>query len=144
MRYLIIAFCVFLLAIEIAFPVGAVVTPPVDDIEAMIKRVEGNLRQASAVVSVAKEKSAKLVEAKVEEKAELKEAVVAAEEKVHVLEEVQEVYVASMLAAGLDTTVTETAKENDVFNGPMYEGFLQYQKNGGTEDFGYYRLYIHK
>jgi len=144
MRYLIIAFCVFLLAVEIAFPVGAVVTPPVDEVEAMLKRIEGNLRQASAVVSVAKGKSAALVAQKQVEKAELKEAVVAAEEKVQTLEAVQEVFVAKMVAAGVDTTLVETAVENDVFNGPMYQAFLEYQKNGGTEDFGYYRLYIHK
>jgi hypothetical protein len=144
MRYLIISFCVFLLAIEIAFPVGAVVTPPVDEVEAMLKRIEGNLRQASAAVSVAKTNSAALVAQKQEEKAELKEAVAAAESKVQALQEVQEVYVASMIAAGLDTAVTETATENDVFNGPMYQSFLEYQKNGGTEDFGYFRLYIYK
>jgi hypothetical protein len=144
MRYLIIAFCMFLAAVEIAFPVGAVATPPIDEIEAMLKRVEGNLRQASAVVSVAKAKGEKLVESKVEEKAELQEAVVAAEQKVEALEAVQEVFVAKMVAAGVDTTMTETAVEDDIFNGPMYQSFLEYQKNGGTEDFGYFRLYIYK
>lgn len=144
MRYLIIALCTFLAAVEIAFPVGAVATPPIDEIEAMLKRVEGHLAQASAVVSVAKAKEEKLVESKVEEKVHLQEAVVAAEHKVHDLEEVQEVYVAKMVAAGVDTTLTETAVEDDIFNGPMYQSFLEYQKNGGTEDFGYFRLYIYK
>ena len=62
MRYLVILFCVFIAAIEIAFPVGAVTTPPIDEVEAMLKKVESNLRQASAVVSVAKAKGEQLVE----------------------------------------------------------------------------------
>lgn len=144
MRYFIILFCVFIMAVEIAFPVGAVTTPPVDEIEMMLKRVENNLRQASAVVSVAKTKSEALVEAKVEEKAELKEAVAVAEEKIVALEEVKEVFAAKMIAAGIDTVVYETAVPNDVFGGPIYEAYLEYQKNGGTEDFNWFRLYIYK
>ena len=38
MRYLVILFCVFIAAIEIAFPVGAVTTPPIDEVEAMLKK----------------------------------------------------------------------------------------------------------
>ncbi len=65
----------------------------------MLKKVESNLRQASAVVSVAKAKGEQLVEGKVQEKAELKEAVIVAEKKaeavveqMHVIEDKIEVY----------------------------------------------------
>jgi hypothetical protein len=81
MRTLIIAFCFFLLAVELAFPVGAVTTPPVDEIEMMMAKIQRNLSLASEVTKVAQSKSAALVAQKQEEKAELKEAVVAAEAK---------------------------------------------------------------
>lgn len=144
MRYLIISFCVFLLAVEIAFPVGAVVTPPIDDVEAMLRRIEGNLRQASVVVSFAKTNSAALVAQKQVEKAELKEAVVTAESKVEALEAVQEVYVAKMVAAGMDTASVLIYDASPTFQGAIYDAFLKYQKEGGTEDFEYFRLYIYK
>jgi hypothetical protein len=98
MRYFVILFCLFIAAIEIAFPVGAVTTPPIDEVEAMLKKVESNLRQASAVVSVAKAKGEQMVEGKVQEKEQLKEAVVNAEAKA-------EVYAARMLFSGVDTTM---------------------------------------
>ena len=37
MKYIILAFSLFLLAIEIAFPVGAIITPPIDEVEVMLK-----------------------------------------------------------------------------------------------------------
>lgn len=98
MRYLVIFFLFFILAVEIAFPVGANTTPEIDKIEAMLAKIESNLKQASAVISTAKATSAKMVESKVAEKAELKQAVVAAEAKV-------EVYAARMVYSGVDTTM---------------------------------------
>jgi hypothetical protein len=144
MRYLVILFCLFIAAIEIAFPVGAVTTPPIDEVEAMLKKVESNLRQASAVVSVAKANGEKLVEGKVQEKAELKEAVVLAEKKaeavveqMHVIEDKMEVYAVKMVGAGLDTTTQPVQ-----FKGEIYDAYLNYVSEGGKEEFDYFRMYI--
>lgn len=144
MRTLIVAFCVFLLMIEIAFPVGAVVTPPVDEIEIMLAKIQKNLTLASEVTKVAHEKSEELVEQKVEEKKELKEAVVVAEAKVeevqHIVEEIEhrvEFYQVKMIGSGVDTAYQEVS-----FGGPIYEAYLNYVEEGGKEDFEYFRLYI--
>jgi hypothetical protein len=44
MRTLIIVFCFFLLAVELAFPVGAVTTPPIDEIEMIMAKIKRNLQ----------------------------------------------------------------------------------------------------
>lgn len=137
MRTLIVAFCFFLLAVELAFPVGAVTTPPVDEIEMMMAKIQKNLSLASEVTKVAQKKSASLVAQKQEEKAELKEAVVMAEKKVEVMEQVNEMYAAKMISAGLDTGVVEVKMK-----GPAYDAYLNYVEEGGKEDFEYFRLYI--
>jgi hypothetical protein len=142
MRYFIIFFLLFIIAVEISFPVGAATTPEIDKIEALLQKIEANLKQASAVISVAKKQSEKMVEAKVQEKAELKEAVVVAEAKVEKMEEIQEVFVAKMVAAGVDTTMMVVDEGKNA--GPIFDAFLEYQKNGGTEDFNWFRLYIYK
>ena len=144
MRYFVILFCLFIAAIEIAFPVGAVTTPPIDEVEAMLKKVESNLRQASAVVSVAKAKGEEMVEGKVQEKAELKEAVVNAEKKaeavvqqMQVVQDQMEVYAVKMVGAGLDTTTTPIE-----FKGKIYDAYLNYLSEGGKEEFDYFRMYL--
>ena len=144
MRTLIIAFCVFLLMIEIAFPVGAVITPPVDEIEIMLAKIQKNLTLASEVTKVAHEKSEELVEQKVEEKKELKEAVVVAEAKVEevskameVIEQKVEFYQVKMIGSGVDTSFQEVS-----FGGPIYEAYLNYVEEGGKEDFEWFRLYL--
>lgn len=144
MRTLIVAFCVFMLMIEISFPVGAVVTPPVDEIEVMLAKIQKNLALASEVTQVAQKKSAALVAQKVEEKAELKEAVEIAEAKVeevqHVVESMEqrvEFYQVKMIGSGVDTAFQEVS-----FGGPIYEAYLNYVEEGGKEDFEYFRLYI--
>ena len=137
MKYIILAFSLFLLAIEIAFPVGAIITPPIDEVEVMLKKVEKNLKQASAVVSIAKAKNEAMVEEKIEEKAELKEAVVEAEKKIEVMQQVNEVYAAKMISVGLDTAIQEIK-----YSGPVYDAWLNYVEEGGKEDFEYFRLYI--
>jgi hypothetical protein len=142
MRYFIIFFLLFIIAVEISFPVGAATTPEIDKIEALLQKIEANLKQASAVISVAKKTSEKMVKAKVQEKAELKEAVVVAEAKVEKMEEIQEVFVAKMVAAGVDTTMMVVDEGKNA--GPIFDAFLEYQKNGGTEDFNWFRLYIYK
>jgi hypothetical protein len=142
MRYFIIFFLLFIIAVEISFPVGAATTPEIDKIEALLQKIEANLKQASAVISVAKKTSEKMVQAKVQEKEELKEAVIVAEAKVEKMEEIQEVFVAKMVAAGIDTTMMVVDEGKNA--GPIFDAFLEYQKNGGTEDFNWFRLYIYK
>jgi acetolactate synthase small subunit len=137
MRNIIVVFCFFILALELAFPVGAVTTPPVDDIELMLAKIQKNLAMASEVTQMAQKTSAKLVDAKVEEKAELKEAVVAAETHVKAMEQVNEMYVAKMISAGLDTTVVEVK-----MSGPAYDAYLNYVEEGGKEEFDYFRMYL--
>lgn len=144
MRTLIVAFCVFLLMIEIAFPVGAVVTPPVDEIDVMLAKIQKNLALASEVTQVAQKKSAALVAQKVEEKEELKEAVVVAEAKVEevskameVIEQKVEFYQVKMIGNNIDTSFQEVS-----FGGPIYEAYLNYVEEGGKEDFEWFRLYL--
>jgi hypothetical protein len=130
MRTLIIVFCFFLLAVEISFPVGAVTTPPVDEIEMIMAKIKSNLQMASQVTQMAQAKSAALVAQKQEEKAELKEAVVAAEQK-------SEMFAAKMIANGLDTTTVEVP-----MTGPAYDAYLNYIEEGGKDDFDYFRMYL--
>ena len=137
MRTLIIIFCFFILAVELAFPVGAVTNAPVDDIELMLANIQKNLAMASEVTQMAQKTSAKLVDAKVEEKAELKEAVVAAETQVKAMEQVNEMYAAKMIANGIDTTVVEVK-----MTGPAYDAYLNYVEEGGKEEFDYFRMYL--
>jgi hypothetical protein len=137
MRTLIVAFCLFLLAIELAFPVGAVTTPPVDEIEMMMAKIKSNLQMASQVTQMAQAKSAALVAQKQEEKAELKEAVVAAETQVKAMEQVNEMFAAKMIANGIDTTITEIK-----MTGPAYDAYLNYVEEGGKEEFDYFRMYL--
>lgn len=144
MRILVIFFITFLIAIRISFPVNAVPTPPVDDIEMMLKKIEKNLQVASQVTQVAQKTSEKLVETKVEEKAELKEAVVLAEKKVEAISQVNEMYAIKMISAGIDTAVIVAEEAEAKFMGPVYEAFLKYQKEGGDADFEYFRLYLYK
>ena len=144
MRTLIIAFCFFIIAVELAFPVGAVATPPVDEIEMMLAKIQKNLTMASEVTKVAQKTSEKLVEAKVEEKEELKEAVVVAEAKVEEVKQVMEkmeekveFYQVKMIGNNIDTSFQEVS-----FGGPIYEAYLNYVEEGGKEDFEWFRLYI--
>ena len=130
MRTLIIIFCFFIVALELAFPVGAVTTPPVDDIELMLAKIQKNLAMASEVTQMAQKTSASLVEAKAEEKAQLKEAVVAAEQKA-------EMFAAKMIANGIDTAVAEIK-----MTGPAYDAYLNYVEEGGKEEFDYFRMYL--
>ena len=139
MRNLVLIFCALFLMGELIFPVKALNSPNVDEIEEMLKNVEKNMKMASQVVSVAKEKGEKLVESKVVEKAELKEAVVQAEAKVEIMEKKNELFIQRMVEIGLDTTTVPT--EEAKFAGPIYDEWLEYRKNGGQSDFEYYRLY---
>ena len=137
MRTLVLIFCIAILVIELAFPVGAVTSPPVDEVEMMLAKIQKNLSLASEVTQMAQKTSAKLVDAKVEEKAELKEAVVAAETQVKAMGQVNEMYAAKMIANGLDTSVVEVP-----MTGPAYDAYLNYVEEGGKEEFDYFRMYL--
>lgn len=137
MKYaLMVLFGIFFL-FEMSFPVNAVVTPPIDDIDFMMAKIQNNIKMASAVTKMAQTKSAAMVAQKVQEKEELKEAVVVAEAKVEKIQEKMEVYAVKMIGSGIDTAVEEVT-----FKGPAYEAWLNYVEEGGKEDFGYFRLYL--
>lgn len=130
MRYALIALFAFIFAMELAFPVGAITAPPVDEIEVMMAKIKGNLQMASQVTQLAQSKSAALVAQKQQEKAELKEAVVAAEKK-------SEMFAAKMIANGMDTALEEIK-----ITGPAYDAYLNYVEEGGKEEFDYFRMYL--
>jgi hypothetical protein len=130
MRYVLIALFAFLFAVELAFPVGAITAPPVDEVEVMMAKIKSNLQMASQVTQMAQSKSAALVAQKQQEKADLKEAVVAAEKKSEMLS-------AKMIANGLDTSFVEIK-----MTGPAYDAYLNYVEEGGKEEFDYFRMYL--
>jgi hypothetical protein len=130
MRYALIALFALLFAVELAFPVGAITAPPIDDIEVMMAKIQDNLKMASQVTQMAQSKSAALVAQKQQEKADLKEAVVAAEKKSEMLS-------AKMIANGLDTALEEVK-----MTGPAYDAYLNYVEEGGKEEFDYFRMYL--
>ena len=115
--------------------------PPTNEMDALLKKIQQQTQAVGQATHAAHEVSEALVEEKVAEKAELKEAVVQAEVKVEALEKVQEVFVAKMITAGIDTAMVVDEGKNA---GPIFDAFLEYQKNGGAEDFNWFRLYIYK
>jgi hypothetical protein len=137
MKYVLIALFAFIVAIEIAVPVGAITRPPVDEIEMMMAKIKSNLQMASQVTQMAQSKSAALVAQKQQEKAELKEAVVAAEKKVDAIQKKSEILSAKMIANGMDTAIEEIK-----MTGPAYDAFLNYVEEGGKEEFDYFRMYL--
>jgi hypothetical protein len=137
MKYVLIALFAFIVAIEIAFPVGAITRPPVDEIEMMMAKIKSNLQMASQVTQMAQSKSAALVAQKQQEKADLKEAVVAAEKKVDAIQKKSEILSAKMIANGMDTAIEEIK-----MTGPAYDAYLNYVEEGGKEEFDYFRMYL--
>jgi Tfp pilus assembly ATPase PilU len=91
----------------ICTPIEAVQQPPYDEVEAMLKKVEANLQTAGQATKLAQTMSEELVAAKVEEKAELKEAVVAAEAQALKAQAKVEKYAVTMMFLGVDTAMAE-------------------------------------
>ena len=91
----------------ICTPIQAVQQPPYDEIEAMLKKVEANLQTAGQATKLAQTMSAELVAAKVEEKAELKQAVVEAEAQTIKAQAKVEKYAVTMMFLGVDTAMAE-------------------------------------
>ena len=126
------------------FFVGIIATPieksksvPVDEVELMLQKISENLEMASVATAQAKAMGEKMVAEKVEEKAQLKEAVAIAENKVDVMTKKVEVFSAKMIGAGLDTSEAPLQ-----LSGKAYDAWLNYVEEGGKEDFEYFRLYI--
>jgi hypothetical protein len=117
---------------------------PVSDIDALLKKIQQNTKAVGQATKQAHEVSEKLVEAKVVEKEQLKEAVVNAEKKaesvvqqMQVVQDQMEVYAVKMVGAGLDTTTTPIE-----FKGVIYDAYLNYLSEGGKEEFDYFRMYL--
>ena len=91
----------------ICTPIQAVQQPPYDEIEAMLKKVEANLQTAGQATKLAQTMSAELIEKKVEEKAELKQAVVEAKAQTIKAQAKVEKYAVTMMFLGVDTAMAE-------------------------------------
>ena len=107
MKTLLILFCGLFLTGYIFTEATAMQSPKTDELELLMQRIQKNLQEASAVTQEAQKMSAKLVKKKVEEKAELKEAVVEAEHKAEVMELKVEKYATTMMFMGVDTALAE-------------------------------------
>jgi hypothetical protein len=110
----------------------------------LLKKIQQNTQAVGQATKQAHEVSEKLVEAKVVEKEQLKEAVVNAEKKaesvvqqMQVVQDQMEVYAVKMVGAGLDTTTTPIE-----FKGKIYDAYLNYLSEGGKEEFDYFRMYL--
>ena len=121
----------------ICTPIQALQQPQYDELEAMLKKVEANLQTAGQATKLAQSMSAKMVESKVAEKAQLKQAVAAAESQVQAMQQVNEIFAAKMIANGMDTSLTPMK-----YAGPIYDAWLNYVEEGGTEEFDYFRMYL--
>jgi hypothetical protein len=122
----------------IATPIEKTKSVPVDEVELMLQKISENLEMASVATAEAKAMGEKMVAEKVEEKAQLKEAVAIAEQKVDVMTKKVEVFSAKMIGAGLDTSEAPLK-----LSGKAYDAWLNYVEEGGKEDFEYFRLYIY-
>jgi Tfp pilus assembly ATPase PilU len=91
----------------ICTPIQAVQQPPYDEVEAMLKKVEGHLETAGQATKLAQTMSAELVADKVAEKAELKQAVVVAEAQTLKAQAKVEKYAVTMMFLGVDTAMAE-------------------------------------
>lgn len=133
MKKPLLVFGILFIFLELFQPLGAINAPKVDGIEMMLKKIENNLKSASQVTSLAKANGEKLVASKVQEKNELKQSVQKLSEKV-------EMFAVKMTEAGIDTSLNSKT-DSFQYEGPLYEEWLEYKKNGGESDFEYYRLY---
>ena len=115
----------------------AVEQPKVNEIEQMLMKIKRNTDAASKVTKQAHEANEKMIQEKVKEKAELKQAVAIAEKQVEAMQQVNEIFAAKMIANGMDTSLTPIS-----YSGPIYDAWLNYVEEGGTEEFDYFRMYL--
>lgn len=85
----------------------AIKPAPENEINALLKKIQHNTQAVGMATKAAKAVTEKMVEAKVAEKAELKEAIVKAEEKAQVMEAKVEKYAVTMMFMGVDTALAE-------------------------------------
>ena len=137
MKHFTLIFAACLCIAIVAVPQPKTKAVPVDEVELMLEKISSHLQEASVATAQAHKMSDKMVEEKVAEKAELKEAVVKAEEKVETMEEKIEVFAVKMVGAGLDTTTQPIQ-----FKGVIYDAYLNYVSEGGKENFEYFRVYL--
>ena len=137
MKHITLLFVACLFVGIIATPIEKTKSVPVDEVELMLQKISENLEMASVATAQAKAMGEKMVAEKVEEKAQLKEAVAIAENKVDVMTKKVEVFSAKMIGAGLDTSEVPLK-----LSGKAYDAWLNYVEEGGKEDFEYFRLYI--
>ena len=138
MKHLILLFIASSFVGIIATPVQKSKSVPVDEVELMLQKISENLEMASVATAEAKAMGEKMVAEKVEEKAQLKEAVSIAENKVDMMTKKVEVFSAKMIGAGIDTSDAPLK-----LSGKTYDAWLNYVEEGGKEDFEYFRLYIY-
>jgi uncharacterized protein YejL (UPF0352 family) len=98
MKHFTLIFAASICIAIVAVPQPKTKTVPVDEVEMMLEKISKNLQAASVATAQAQAMGEAMVESKVAEKAELKQAVVAAKAKA-------EVYAARMLFSGVDTTM---------------------------------------
>ena len=115
----------------------AVEQPKVNEIEQMLMKIKRNTDAASKVTKQAHEANEKMIQEKVKEKAQLKQAVAIAEKQVEAMQQVNEIFAAKMIANGMDTSLTPMK-----YAGPIYDAWLNYVEEGGTEEFDYFRMYL--
>jgi hypothetical protein len=137
MKHITLLFVACLFVGIIATPIEKTKSVPIDEVELMLQKISDNLEMAPVATAQAKAMGEKMVAEKVEEKAQLKEAVAIAENKVDVMTKKVEVFSAKMIGAGLDTSEVPLK-----LSGKAYDAWLNYVEEGGKEDFEYFRLYI--
>ena len=137
MKNLLIIFTAVFFTGYVFTSVNAKQSPTIDEIDALLSKVSKNIESAGEVTKMAQTMNEKMVESKVNEKKELKQAIVLAETRLVKMEEKIEVYAVKMVGAGIDTAVEEVQ-----YKGRIYEAYLNYVSEGGKEDFNYFRLYL--
>jgi hypothetical protein len=98
MKHFTLIFAASICIAIVAVPQPKTKAVPVDEVEMMLEKISKNLQAASVATAQAHDMGEAMVQNKVAEKAELKQAVVAAKAKA-------EVYAARMLFSGVDTTM---------------------------------------
>jgi uncharacterized protein YejL (UPF0352 family) len=107
MKHFTLIFAACLFVSIVAVPTEKTKAVPVDEVEAMLGKISKNLQAASVATAQAKAMGEAMVENKVAEKAELKQAVVEATTKAQVFELKAEKYATTMMIMGVDTSLAE-------------------------------------
>ena len=115
----------------------AIEAPKTNEIEQLLMKLKKNTDAASQATKQAHAMNEKMIKNKVKEKAKLKQEVAIAKQEVEAVQQMNEIFAAKMISAGIDTAIQEVK-----FSGPVYDAWLNYVEEGGKEDFNYFRLYL--